>query len=451
MSQEVTRCTHQPTHSPTREERLSIELQELQAYGEDYSLMTPPPGAIQEADVKNTAEGMKGEKLPPKVGYDLPSHDALAKILPNGRCGVDLLKGAKTELHRAGEQERPVATQANKPNKNNTYQVHHPHRRPPLHDFEDDPNMAEITDLQTKEMENYRSAMSRMAEEIIALRTQVVTLEAENSQLRTDLSLQQDLGRDLLDDTDIDVMTKAEIADRIASLKFKLASATSKAASQRDRIQQLQNDLIKKNDSEKELLKLQRVHQQHDENLHHHQSHLAEMATLKVTVKQQEKAIEKMEKVLENNLREKNKQHVAKKLVVKKQRGETPGHIKEEMESALAAENTRLRGELERIRRQPVSVIQQTAQTKEALPVKERLSLLNKLEMAEARAQTLEAQLKENSQIWGREKQDMLTKLSEQKHGFVRTSTTIQHNVPSRFVSESLHQQSRLKKQKPLK
>lgn len=64
-------------------------------------------------------------------------------------------------------------------------------------------------------MENYRSAMSKMAEDIIALRTQVVTLEGENSQLRINMSLHQDLGRDLLDDTDIDVMTKAEIADRI--------------------------------------------------------------------------------------------------------------------------------------------------------------------------------------------------------------------------------------------
>lgn len=54
-----------------------------------------------------------------------------------------------------------------------------------------------------------------MAEDIIALRTQVVTLEVENSQLRIDLSLHRDLGRDLLDDTDIDVMTKTEIADRI--------------------------------------------------------------------------------------------------------------------------------------------------------------------------------------------------------------------------------------------
>lgn len=64
-------------------------------------------------------------------------------------------------------------------------------------------------------MENYRSALSKMAEDIIMLRTQVVTLEAENSQLRINSSLHRDLGRDLLVDTDIDVMTKAEIADRM--------------------------------------------------------------------------------------------------------------------------------------------------------------------------------------------------------------------------------------------
>ncbi|XP_059190757.1 coiled-coil domain-containing protein 33 [Centropristis striata] len=377
-----------------------------------------------------------------KDGYNLPSHDALAKILP------------KTELQEAAQQqqetpaERPVAPQADKPNINHTYQVHHPHKRPPLHDFEDDPNMAEITNLQTKEVENYRSAMSKMAEDIILLRTQLVTLEAENSQLRSDLSLQQDLGRDLLDDTDIDVMTKAEIADRIASLKFKLASETSKAASERDRIQQLQNDLIKKNDSEKELLKLQRVYQQQQEDVQHQQSNLAKMATLEATVKQQEKVIEKMEKALDSKLREKNKQSGDKRVVVKKQRGETD-HRREEMESALVAENTRLRGELDRVRQQPAAVIiQQSAQTKEALPDKERLSLLNKLERAQARVQTLEAQLEENSKLWGRQKQEMLTKLSEHRHGFVRTSTTILHNVPPKSVS--LYQQSKQRKQKPV-
>ncbi|XP_056242206.1 coiled-coil domain-containing protein 33 isoform X1 [Seriola aureovittata] len=390
-----------------------------------------------------------------KDRYHLPSHDALAQILP------DYQYLAKTELQNATnqEQERPTqraeATQANKPNINHTYQVHQPHIRPPLHNFEDDPNMAEITNLQTKEMENYRSAMNKMAEDIIVLRTQLVTVEAENSRLRSDLSLHQHLGRDLLDDTDIDVMTKAEISDHIASLKFKLASETSKAASQRDRIQQLQNELIKKNDSEKQLLKLHRAHQQQqqqqEEHLQHHQSRLARMATLEATVKQQEKVIEKMEKVLDGKLREKNRQSGDKSLALKKHRGKTDRRT-EEIESALAAENSRLREELDRIRRQPAPVIiQQAAQRKEVLPLKERLSLLNKLEKAEARVQTLEAQMEENSKLWGRQKQDLLTKLSEHRHGFVRSSTTILHNVSSRVVSDSLNQQSIQRKRKPEK
>lgn len=162
-----------------------------------------------------------------------------------------------------------------------------------------------------------------------------------------------------------------------ASLRFELASETSKAASQWDRIQQLQNDLIKvgkclrqitslisayilftvyrwvllqKNDSEKKLLKLQRVQQQ-QEDLQHHQGCLRKMATLEATVKQKEKVrsafhmlsqqlsvaicalyeypcaihifqiIENMQKMLDSKLREENEQSGDKRLVVKKQTG----------------------------------------------------------------------------------------------------------------------------------
>nr|XP_046250956.1 coiled-coil domain-containing protein 33 [Scatophagus argus] len=309
--------------------------------------------------------------------------------------------------------------------------------------------MAEITDLQTKEVENYRTAMTKMAEDIIALRTHVATLEAENSQLRIDLSLHRDLGRDLLDDTDVDVMTKAEIADRIASLKVKLASETSKAVSQRDRIQQLQNDLIKKNDKEKELLKLQRVQQQQQADLQSYQSRVAKMASLEATVKQQEKIIEKMKKALESKLAEKNKQSEGeRRQVVKNQRGET-SHRREEAESVMAAENARLRKELDRIQQQPALVVtQQSVQTKDELPLRERLCLLDKLEKAETRVQILEAQLEENSKLWGREKQEMLTKLSEHRHGFVRTSTAILHNVTSRSVIVSEKQTEEAKASK---
>ncbi|XP_067356257.1 coiled-coil domain-containing protein 33 [Channa argus] len=384
----------------------------------------PAAEEVQYSTGSNSVELLKDE-------YNLPSYDALAQILPDY-----LVTGAKTELQNAShqEQDRPAdRTEANKHNINRTYKKHNPHKRAPLPEFEDDPHVAKITDLQTKEVENYRSAMSRMAEDIILLRTRIVALEAENSQLRSDLSLRQDLGRDLLDDTDIDVMTKDEISDRIASLKFKLASETSKAASQKDRIQKLQNELIKKNDNETELLKLQRIHQQKEQL---HQSHMKKVETLEATVMQQEKIIEKMEKALDSKLREKSRQSGDKSFMLKKHRGDD--RRKEEIESALAAENIHLREELDRIRRQPPTVIiQQSAQVKgirkkkEAPPLKERLSLLNRLEKAEARVQILEGQLEENSKLWGRQKQEMLTKLNEHRHGFVHTTILRNSSVVS--------------------
>uniref|UniRef100_A0AAZ3RQ10 Coiled-coil domain containing 33 n=1 Tax=Oncorhynchus tshawytscha TaxID=74940 RepID=A0AAZ3RQ10_ONCTS len=383
-----------------------------------------------------------------KDGPSLPSYDALARILPDN-----------TTTAPAGETEEP---QSNR-HINQTYQKHTPHKRAPLPDFEDD--------LQSKEVENYRTAMRKMAEDIIALRTQVVTLGTDNSQLRSDLTLHQDLGRHLLDDTDVDVMTKAEIADRIASLKFKLASESSKASAQKDKIQQLQNDLIRKNDSEKELLRLQRAHQQQQTVLQRYHRTVSKTAGLEATVKQQEKIIEKMEKLLDNTLAEKSKDNAERKMMMKmKPTGETgvfserkmmmkmkpTGEEDNRKEIATAAENSRLRGELDKIHSQPpqAAIIIQPAQV---FPDRERLSLLSKLEKAETRVRTLEKQLEDNSKRWGRQKQDMLTRLSEHIYGLDRTSSTIAHDLPLvhdlplKRVSDSVLERTRQRELKPVK
>ncbi|XP_068596031.1 coiled-coil domain-containing protein 33 [Brachionichthys hirsutus] len=423
------KVTVQPTRSPAQEERPFVELQELRACREGFwhsfgmKASTTMTALNSPAAIKVGSNSVDGESMGrvQKDGYNLPSHDALAEILPNYQT---LFKREKTDLQQEeeGPAERPEAPQANKPKISHKYQAHRPHKPPPLHDFEDDPHVDKISNLQAKEVDNYRSAMSKMAEDIIVLRTQILKLEAENRQLRTDLSLHQDLGRDLLDDADVDVMAKAEMADRISSLKFKLASETSKAASQMDTIQQLQNDLIQKHKSEEEQLNLQTLQQQQHADLKLHQSCLAKMAKLETKVKQQEKIIEKMEKALDSKLAVKSKQRGDKKPLAKKPRGETEQR-KEEMDSTLAVENGRLREEFPNVAQPPVQ------QTKAALQVKERLSLLSQLELAEVRVQTLEAQLKENCKLWGTQKQDMLTKLSEHKHGFMPTPATVLQNV----------------------
>lgn len=66
-----------------------------------------------------------------------------------------------------------------------------------------------------QDVKNYHAALNKMAEDIIALRKQVMTLEAENRQLCTDLSLHQDRGQNLVGDRDINDMTKTEVAGLI--------------------------------------------------------------------------------------------------------------------------------------------------------------------------------------------------------------------------------------------
>lgn len=64
-------------------------------------------------------------------------------------------------------------------------------------------------------MDNYRLAMNKMAEDLIALRTKVLMLQAENSQLRTDQSVHHELRPNQTDDTNVSVMTEAEMAELI--------------------------------------------------------------------------------------------------------------------------------------------------------------------------------------------------------------------------------------------
>ncbi|XP_016133243.1 coiled-coil domain-containing protein 33-like [Sinocyclocheilus grahami] len=160
--------------------------------------------------------------------YDLPSHDALSKILPEY---LHLLKKLRTQTRTESVPQKKSKSQLNR-----TFDVQSPLKSPPMPDFEDDPHAGEVTEHQTKELENYRAAMHKMADDILALRSQVSALESENSQLRRDLSLHQDLT--LLDDTDTDVMTKSEIADRIDAEELKRREIEPVLAAENSRLRE---------------------------------------------------------------------------------------------------------------------------------------------------------------------------------------------------------------------
>ncbi|XP_068128677.1 coiled-coil domain-containing protein 33 isoform X2 [Hyperolius riggenbachi] len=339
-----------------------------------------------------------------KDGPSLPPYNALADILPNPWI----------QQAREPKVADPVAL----PNQLNT------HLSQQLLSNSVEMPGDPVMEHQEQELANYRLAMQRMADDIITLRRQMSGLEAENSALRSEHSLHQDLGRSLLSDTDIDVMTKAEIADRLVTVKQKLASETSELRSMRDRVQQLQNELVRRNDREKELLLLHRAHQQQQAVLSQYHQRLGRSKALQDTVKKQEKVIEKMEKLLDNKLRDERRSRTDAG-----DKGTRVEALQGEIHAALLAENSRLREELEKSQTS-TTVLTQIQPVHDPFTDSEKFSLLSKLEKSQARVQSLEKELEEAARRWGREKQQLQTQISEQQMGFSRTQTTILHHFP---------------------
>ncbi|NWR78975.1 CCD33 protein, partial [Centropus unirufus] len=273
-----------------------------------------------------------------------------------------------------------------------------------------------------QEVGNYRLALKRMAGDLLSLRRHVTSLEVENGHLRRSLGSQEELGHTLLAD---------DMAWSLAAtLKRKLVTNTLEMRRLKDRVQQLQNELIRKNDREKDLVLLQRAHQQQQATLKRCREKEAKINGLEETVRQQEKVIKMMEQVLQEKLvgAGRSSEKVAGGC---KDREAHVGHVpvappphstgevlSREVYAVLLAENRRLREELARPPPPLSPVILQPPALPGVFRGAEKLSLLARLEEAEARGRVLERQLKEAARRWGREKQELGTRLLEQEHGF---------------------------------
>ncbi|XP_030901811.2 coiled-coil domain-containing protein 33 [Melopsittacus undulatus] len=265
------------------------------------------------------------------------------------------------------------------------------------------------------EASSYRLALERMAGDVLSLRQQVTSLEVENGHLRRSLASWDELGQELLTDGDTDVMTREELLDRMATLRHQLVASTAEMRRLKDRVQQLQNELIRKNDREKELVLLQRAHQQQQTALRRCQEKVAKVKGLEEAVRQQEKVMKVMERVLQEKMAGTGRS-------TGKLTGEGPSR---ELYTMLLAENCRLREELARVPHHLPPIAPQPTALLGGFGGKEKLSLLARLEEAQARGRVLEKQLEEAARSWGREKQELGTQLLEREHGFPHIATTI--------------------------
>ncbi|XP_040349182.1 coiled-coil domain-containing protein 33-like isoform X2 [Herpailurus yagouaroundi] len=274
--------------------------------------------------------------------------------------------------------------------------------------------------------------MQKMAEDILSLRKQISILEAENHTLRSQLT--QGEVEEEQNDTNK--------SQNLVSMKQKLLLSELDMKKLWDKVQHLQNELIRKNDREKELLLLHQAQQPQAALLKRYQDKLRKTKLLEETVWHQEKVIEKMERVLEDKLRDRKEPLLTRlqgkpsvAFPVLSASGLPPGPAREnlpvDLYSELLAENSRLRAELDKNRHQSAPIILQ----QQALPdllgnTSDKFNLLAKLERAQSRILSLESQLEDSARRWGREKQDLATRLQEQEYGLAQPSNSIITDLP---------------------
>ncbi|KAJ1069670.1 hypothetical protein K5549_009693 [Capra hircus] len=303
-------------------------------------------------------------------------------------------------------------------------------------------------------MNNYRRAMQKMAEDILSLRKQTSVLEAENRMLRSQLA-QKEVEEE---SASPDKAQNLAPPPPLASMKQKLLLSELDMKKLRDKVQRLQNELILKNDREKELLLLHQAQQPQAALLKRYQDKLQKMKALEETVRHQEKAgvrkarlpdlaiegkvIEKMEQVLEDKLRKRGKPLQDKPQGKPSMRfpmlwasglplGPTGENLPVDVYSVLLTENSRLRAELDKNHHQSAPIILQPQALPDLLASNsDKFNLLAKLERAQSRILSLESQLEDSARRWGREKQDLATRLQEQEYGLRHPSNMVATDVP---------------------
>ncbi|XP_012936367.1 coiled-coil domain-containing protein 33, partial [Aplysia californica] len=343
---------------------------------------TPEPELEEgEEDDDLTAPGLylqrvNKDRMPIKDGQ-LPPYDAVESVLPEYQyIFVDPNQDQGQSTARTTGKFKPAP-----PSRRIA-----PMTEPSTRDINDlEATQMSVLDHQMRDLESYRTAVQRMGQDILTLRGQVRTLEATNSKLRLDVNHYDDSRKLLIDAADLDSLAKPEIAARYAALKHKLAQQTTDLKDYKSRVQRLQNELIKKNDKEKDYLKMSHAHASQQELLQRLQDKVQKVRKLEETCKKQEKVIIKLENVLY------------------KLKGKSTGK-----ESALAEANAALTDENNRLRKQIDDMKDQLTRSGmgggEDL---EKLELYQALERAEGRIISLEKQLSDNARSWGKERADM--------------------------------------------
>ncbi|XP_022101381.1 coiled-coil domain-containing protein 33-like [Acanthaster planci] len=313
---------------------------------------------------------------------DLPSHNAMRDLLPSNKYRIPPTRHSDNGLipTRLPPSPDPYKLKDRKPKPNSA----------PSENF--DKYTLSLMDAQQKELSSYREALNRMGEEIVRLQENIGRLEADNSKLRQRINMYEDASRAMVTNDDLDDITKAELLEKYVVVRQKLARQVSETTNYRDQVLKLQNDMIKQNDREQLYLSQQDAQSAQANALQEKQMKIKK---LERTCREQEKALEKMEKLLLSKRPKNAKQEDARRNEV----------------DLVAAENARLKAQIEQIR---VESANKASRNSDA----EKMMMQLQLEKSKSRIQSLERELMEKAREWGKQKESLRLRMGEQHQSY---------------------------------
>lgn len=284
-----------------------------------------------------------------------------------------------------------------------------------------DSHVLAVLDYQAKELDRYRNVIQKMGNDIMNLRQEISDLEDSKSQILNKLYY---AGEGVGDGSDNEVVLQRRFAAQVVE-KDNL----------QDRVHNLQNDMIKKNEIEVSYYQLQKAHETQQKFVQDCQGKMEKYAFLQETIKKQEQVIEKLEERM-NAMQVNTMQGI--NLSPKRKAPNDPAVNKNQILGNISANrnevvNVGVSQKMNQIyfdNSNPCTGCKQVHNQFEPSSIDERISMMQKIQQSELKIQTLEEQLQKNAIDWVKERSNL-------QNGFSNSYSYNSNNHNNSYLSNN--------------
>lgn len=288
----------------------------------------------------------------------------------------------------------------------------------------------------------YKDAAFSMGRDILALRQRNTDLQRHNEELSAEVARMQSTAGAISagDQKVLESLPKAKLIQQVIVLQQNLSAETGSRAFYQNRVQSLQNTLIRKNDFEVQYIQLEEAHAAQQKLVRQLQAKVAKYRRCGALCKQQETFISHLESLLAQQAEGcgngdavslLTRENAQLRAAVQEYQETEPEHKylalreKEDLIQSLRSQVSGLTGKCEELKKELAQRTRGRSKEEEVFELEQQLAV------SEAQVSSLVSRLKENARRWATEKARLEVQLAEYQSRDTTLAAPAQHN-PSR-------------------